>query len=125
MSGTTPTKTDRLTPVDDSSGRTVYRDPDRGTYHVWYDAATYEPVSTAVLFAVSSVLDAEPDDLEPLADAVEPDALNELCVHWRRREPPAADGSVSFSFAQCRVTVWADGEIVIDPDPAVDPAGSD
>ena len=125
MSGTTPRKTDRLTPVDDDSGRTVYRDPDRGTYHVWYDDAAYEPVSTAVLFAVSSVRGVEPGDLEPLADAVEPDALNELCVHWRRRDSQAADGSVSFSFAQCRVTVRADGEIAIDPDATVDPDRSD
>jgi len=113
MSGTAPR--DALTPIGDTDGRTVYYDEDRGTYHTWCDGRAYEPVSTALLMTVSSVLGVEPDDLEALSECVDPDALNALFVHWRGDEPRIGDGSVSFTFSQCAVTVHADGEVVIDP----------
>ncbi|WP_049922799.1 HalOD1 output domain-containing protein [Halopiger djelfimassiliensis] len=114
MSGKHPT--DRLTPIGDSTGCTVYYDDSRGTYHTWFDESQYEPVSTALLAAVSSVLGVEPMDLEPLSACVDPDALNDIFVHWRGDEPRVGDGSISFTFAQCGVTVHEDGEIVIDPE---------
>ncbi|MDF9745593.1 HalOD1 output domain-containing protein [Natrinema salsiterrestre] len=113
MSGPDPRET--LTAIGDTDGRTVYYDEDRGTYHTWCDEGDYEPVSTALLMTVSSVLGVEPDDLEALSECVEPDALNALFVHWRGDEPRIGDGSVSFTFSQCAVTVRSDGEIVIDP----------
>ncbi|AEH38627.1 HalOD1 output domain-containing protein [Halopiger xanaduensis] len=119
MSGTTPP--DRPTPVGDTAERTVYYDPDRGTYHTRCDADAYEPVSTALLLTVSSVLGVEPDDLEPLSECVDPDSLNSLFANWRADEPRVGDGTVSFTFSQCGVTIHADGEIVIDPDPDAAP----
>ncbi len=113
MSGAAPRA--NLTPIGTTTGRTVYYDEDRETYHTWCDDGAYEPVSTALLMAVSSVLGVEPDDLEPLSECVEPDALNALFVHWRDDEPCVGDGSISFPFSQCAVTVRSDGEIVIDP----------
>ncbi|MFD1563711.1 HalOD1 output domain-containing protein [Haloarchaeobius amylolyticus] len=104
---------DTLTSVDETSGRTVYYDDDRGTYHTWYDGNSCEPVSTALLLTLSSVLAVDPTDLETLSEYIEPDALNSLVGHWQRDEPRA--GSVSFAFAQCGVTIHADGELVIDP----------
>ncbi|GAB3675790.1 HalOD1 output domain-containing protein [Halopiger thermotolerans] len=115
MSGTSPP--DRPTPVGDTIERTVYYDPDRGTYHTQCDADDYEPVSTALLLTVSSVLGVEPDDLEPLSERVDPDALNSLFADWCADEPRVGNGTVSFSFSQCAVTIRADGELVIDPDP--------
>ncbi|OAQ51733.1 hypothetical protein HTG_15235 [Natrinema mahii] len=112
MSGTAPR--DTLTPIGGTDGRTVYYDEDRETYHTWCDDRAYEPVSTALLMAVSSVLGVEPDDLEALSERLDPDALNALVAHWRGEES-RIDGSVSFPFSQCAVTVHADGEIVIDP----------
>ncbi|WP_408959447.1 HalOD1 output domain-containing protein [Natrinema sp. 74] len=113
MSGTDPRA--NLTPIGTTTGRTVYYDEDRETYHTWCDEGAYEPVSTALLMTVSSVLGVEPDDLEPLSECIEPDALNELVVHWRGDEPRVGDGSISFTFSRCAVTVQSDGEIVIDP----------
>ncbi|MFA9501953.1 HalOD1 output domain-containing protein [Natrinema sp. H-ect1] len=113
MSGTAPR--DTLTPIGNTDGRTVYYDEDRGTYHTWCDDRAYEPVSTALLMTVSSVLGVEPDDLEALSECIDPDALNALFVHWRGDEPRIGDGSVSFTFSECAVTVYADGEVVIDP----------
>jgi len=54
----------------------------------WCDDGAYEPVSTALLMTVSSVLGVEPHDLEALSECVEPDALNALFIHWRGDEPP-------------------------------------
>ncbi|MDS0473754.1 HalOD1 output domain-containing protein [Natrinema sp. 1APR25-10V2] len=113
MSGTAPRA--NLTPIGTTTGRTVYYDEDRESYHTWCDDGAYEPVNTALLMAVSSVLGVEPDDLESLSECVEPDALNALFVHWRDDEPRIGDGSISFPFSQCAVTVRSDGEIVIDP----------
>ncbi|RZH66706.1 HalOD1 output domain-containing protein [Natrinema altunense] len=113
MSGTAPR--DTLTPIAATDGRTVYYDDDRGTYHTWCEDGAYEPVSTALLMTVSSVLGIEPDDLEALSECVEPDALNALFVHWRGADSRAGDGSITFTFSQCVVTVRADGELVIDP----------
>ncbi|RQH03227.1 HalOD1 output domain-containing protein [Natrarchaeobius oligotrophus] len=114
MSGKSPT--DQLTPVEGATGRTVYYDEDRQTYHAWFDDDEYEPVSTALLDAVASVLDVDPLELEPLSACIEPDALNELVTHWQTGESGAVDGSVSFTFSDCVITVRADGEIVIDPE---------
>jgi hypothetical protein len=114
MSGTAPRET--LTPIDDATGRTVYYDEERKTYHTWCDDGTYEPVSTALLLAVSSVLGVEFDDLEALSERVDPDALNELFVHWQGNEPRDEGGSIRFEFAGCAVRIHATGEIVIDPE---------
>ncbi len=113
MSATAPRE--NLRPIGTTSDRTVYYDEGRGTYHTWCEDDAYEPVSTALLMTVSSVLGVEPDDLEALSECVEPDALNALFIHWRGDEPRVGDGSISFTFSQCSVTVRSDGEIVIDP----------
>src|SRR6056297_1322364 len=105
MSETAPR--DSLTSVDETSGRTVYYDEDRGTYHTWCDGDSQVPVSTALVLTVSSVLEVEPDDLETLTEYIEPDALNALVGHWQREVPRAGDRSISFPFAQCTVTVHA------------------
>lgn len=120
MSGSS--STDRLTPIGDSAGRMVYYDDHDGTYHTWCDETDYEPVSTALLVAVSSVFGVEPDDLDALSECIDPDALNRIFVHWRGDEPRIGDGAVSFTFSQCAVTVRADGEIVIDPHEQADTA---
>jgi len=113
MSGATPR--DNLMSVGEASGRMVYYNEDRGTYHTWCDDNSHEPVSTALLLTVSSVLEVDPNDLEMLSKYIEPDALNALFGHWQRAEPRGGDGSVSFTFSECTVTVHANGELVIDP----------
>ncbi|AFZ72015.1 HalOD1 output domain-containing protein [Natronobacterium gregoryi] len=112
MSGTAPA--DRLTPVDDIAGRTIYYDSDSESYHTWCVDDEYEPATTALLLTVASVQGVEPDELEALSDRVDPDALNTLVTHWQA-DTRHVDGSLSFPFADCTVTVYANGEIVIDP----------
>lgn len=113
MSGTAPRET--LTPIGNANGRTVYYDENRGTYHTWCGDGGYEPASTALLLTVSAVLEVEPDDLEPLSERLNPDALNDLLAHWRADNPRTGDGTITFAFSTCAVTVHSSGEIVIDP----------
>ncbi|MXV60809.1 hypothetical protein GS429_01725 [Natronorubrum sp. JWXQ-INN-674] len=110
------TTRDRVTPVNDIADRPLDYDDERGTYHAWCVDTDYEPASTAVLMAVSSVRDIDPENLEQLSGRVDPDALNALVGHWTESGSRTGDNSIGFSFAQCAVTVHANGEIVIDPD---------
>ncbi|OIB57543.1 HalOD1 output domain-containing protein [Natrialba sp. SSL1] len=117
MSGMAPS--DRLTPVHEAVGQTVYHDDTRGTYHLWCDDSEYEPVTVALPLAISSISGIEPAELEPLANSIDPDALDALVTDWRRRSTHRIDertGSISFLFAQHGVTIHDDGEIVIDPE---------
>ncbi|ELY93247.1 hypothetical protein C482_19796 [Natrialba chahannaoensis JCM 10990] len=116
MSGMAPS--DRLTPVDEAVGQTVYHNDARGTYHLWCDESEYEPVTVALPLAISSISGVEPAELEPLANSIDPDALNALVTDWRRRSARRIGertDSISFLFAQHDITIHDDGEIVIDP----------
>lgn len=113
MSNSTPTDTP---PVRDrGADRPLRYDDARGTYHTRCDETAYEPVSSALVTAVSSIRHAAPTDLDPLHEAVDPDALNALFVHWHDRSTGDADGSIRFTYSNCDVTVSSDGEIVVDP----------
>ncbi|WP_323173178.1 HalOD1 output domain-containing protein [Natrialba sp. PRR66] len=120
MSGMAPS--DRLTPVAEAVDQTVYYNAESETYHMWCDEREYEPVTTALPLAVSSIHGVDPAALEPLADSIDPDALNALVVDWcettRQCAVDERTGSVSFCFSQCEITIYDDGEIVIYPDRA-------
>lgn len=107
---------DRLTCVGDD-GQPVYYDERRGTYHTWYDDHDRDAASTALAMAVATIRETDPGALEPLAARVDPEALDAIVAGWQEEEDGrTSDGSVSFSFAQCRVTIYSDGEIVIEPE---------
>lgn len=66
--------------------------------------------STAVVEVVADVEDVDPCDLpESLADAIDPDALDELF-----RDRPSADGQVTFQFCEHQVTVTSDNRVTVD-----------
>ncbi|AGB36507.1 HalOD1 output domain-containing protein [Natronococcus occultus] len=103
---------DRLTPIDDAAGRTVYYDADRDTYHVWWTDDGPQSASTALVLAVGAVLETDPAELEALSRRVDPDALDALFSHWARHG--LESGRVSFQFARCSVTGYASGEFRIE-----------
>ncbi|MFP8956335.1 HalOD1 output domain-containing protein [Natrialbaceae archaeon A-CW3] len=72
-------------------------------------------MSTAILMAISSVRGIDVEYLEPLRDAIDPDALNDLFADWDTRKRGLESVVVSFVYGQCTVTVHGDGEIVIEP----------
>jgi len=86
------------------------REDDIDRYRVdWTQAPS---VSMAVVEAVADAEDVDPLDLEPLNDAIDPDALDSL---FSQGGAPA-DGSVhevSLQFNGCHVTVRDTGEVVV------------
>ena len=69
-----------------------------------YEIPTGEPVSTAVVRAVAALEDREPDSLRPLADVLDPEALDAL-FETKPDGKPRAGGHLSFVYSTCRVTV--------------------
>jgi hypothetical protein len=68
--------------------------------------------STAVVLTVSTALGVHPTGLPPLLSAVDPDAVDRLVRHDGAADARAV---IDFSYADCRVTVDADGEVVVSP----------
>ena len=64
------------------------------------------PPSTAVVEAVAEVTNDRPEDLPPLYDVVDPDALDGIIGR-------GTDGVVAFRYVGCLVNVDADGSVRI------------
>lgn len=69
-----------------------------------YDIGSNEPVSMAVVRAVSALNGCEPCSMRPLMGVVDPDALDTLFAEQDDGEPRPG-GRVSFVYEHCRVTV--------------------
>lgn len=69
-----------------------------------YDVEADEPVSAAVVRAVSAVEGRRPRSLRPLVDVLDPAALNAL-FEPRHDGTPRTGGRLSFVYGGCRVTV--------------------
>lgn len=72
--------------------------------HVEYDIGADEPVSTAVVRAVSAVEGRKPRSLRPLADVLDPAALDAL-FDSRYDDTPRTGGRVEFVYSNCRITI--------------------
>ena len=81
-------------------------------YTVQYDRLSEEPLSVAVADAVATVLGRDVIDLDPLHYAINADALERLFEP--RADGLRSDGSVTFEYNDCLVTVYAGGEIVVE-----------
>lgn len=97
-----------------------HRDPSPA---VTYRCTPDEPLSRGVVEAVAEAADVAPmpgaadDDaaLEPLYDAVDPEALDAVFRPLRSDAAPAG-GRITFSYAGCEVTAASDGRITVRPD---------
>jgi len=69
-----------------------------------YDIGSNESVSSAVVRAVSAVENREPCSLQPLADVLDPDALDELFAS-RPGGRSRSGGRISFIYSNCRVSM--------------------
>lgn len=74
---------------------------------VTYEAGYGETPSRAIVTAVSSALNCDETELEPLNTAVDPDALNSL--FRSTSSVNRGGGSVSFRYAGCEVVVECEG----------------
>jgi hypothetical protein len=79
-----------------------------------YDIAPDEPVSTAVVRAVSALRGRKRCTLRPLADVLDPDALNAL-FDAKSDGTGRAGGHLEFVYAACRVTVDNGEYLTIEP----------
>ncbi|GAB7093629.1 hypothetical protein JCM30237_07810 [Halolamina litorea] len=68
---------------------------------------TEQPVAERVLWAVAAETTTDPLELPPLSGAIDPDALDALAERM-------AEGEVVFTYADCEVTVTADGSVDVD-----------
>lgn len=88
-------------------------DENTGRYRVEYDGKT--DLSVFIVTAVSSITDTDPTEIDPpLNEAIDPDALDRLFAD-RPGDRPREGGYLVFCLGGCRVAVYSDGEIVIDP----------
>lgn len=90
------------------------RGRDASTYTVSLDVLAAESVNEAVTKVVAAYTDRTPTDLEPLAESIDPDALDALFA------PPVAGKEstvreVRFEYEGCLLTVRATGEIRVQP----------
>ena len=82
-------------------------------YVVQYDRLDDEPLSVTVATAVASVTGRDVTELEPLHYTVNTDALERLFEP--RPNGLRSDGTVTFDYQGCTVTITADGEISVEP----------
>lgn len=78
------------------------------TFHLTFDPEL-EPAAQAVVKAASFVHNVDPVDLEPLADAVDPDALEALVGCQSRR--PGSGVEITFTYVDLTVTVSDSGDV--------------
>ncbi|MFC6716629.1 HalOD1 output domain-containing protein [Natrialbaceae archaeon GCM10025810] len=84
-------------------------------YRVYHDPAGPAKLSTTVVHALSDCLDVDvTDGSVTLYDVVDPDALDAI-FRPKHDGTPRASGSLSFVVYGHRVTVHADGQILIEP----------
>lgn len=79
--------------------------------HVSRTITAVESASTATVLAVAEAIDADPTELEPLSDAVNPDALDDLFVG------PGSPTRVSFTYEGVRVTLQGDDLVTVEDPP--------
>lgn len=79
--------------------------PDRDTFHVTFDPSR-EDVEVVVVEAVAAIHNTEPDQLEPLATAVDADALNRLVS-----ERESGTREITFTYEELEVRLDPDGDL--------------
>lgn len=98
-----------VTELDDWWTRSIEYDERSNTYRVDYSG---ESLATAIIMAVSVANDCDCNDLPTLYDVIDPDALETVFSPF---EPGSPNAQVSFSYAECRVTVRDDNTLIVQP----------
>ena len=84
------------------------------TYRVQHEWDDSEPLYYTVARAVAAITDTHPTDIESVDEVVDPDALDQLFQPMSNGALRRSGGHVSFPLDGCNVTVYWDGEIVIE-----------
>jgi hypothetical protein len=103
--------------------RARFEDGRRG-WSMDYDIGADESVSTAVVRAVSAVEGRDPLSLRPLADVLDPDALD-VVFDSRTNGGTPSDVRFTFVYSKCCVTIENGEYLTLDPiDPRIHRARS-
>jgi hypothetical protein len=86
-------------------------DPETNTYQVVVEWADTDSVGRIVVEVVAAVIGDDPDAMEPLHSAVDPDALVDLLA-----QSGEGDARLSFWYEECLVTVAAEGLVAVRPE---------
>jgi hypothetical protein len=81
-----------------------------GTYRVTAEEDRGRSLSTRIIFAVAEITETEPTELRPLNDVVDPEALDDL---FEERVAGNDTDLVAFNYAGVRVSVYRDGELLL------------
>lgn len=68
-----------------------------------------------VVDAVATVLDTDPLALEPIANVLDPEALDQLVTSWAERDR-STPASISFDYCGCTVTLESESTLVVSRD---------
>ena len=79
-----------------------------------YEIDGTESLSVAVVRAVSAVNGCPPEALRPLAEVLDPDALD-VIFDGRGDGNPRLGGRISFIYSDCRITIDNGEYLTIDP----------
>lgn len=77
-----------------------------------YEVDDNQTLSEGVVVAVTDLLDTDPAALDPLAESIDPDALNGLFAD-QFDGTPRSTGTIRFSFSDHEIVVSGDGQISI------------
>ncbi|SDQ62083.1 HalOD1 output domain-containing protein [Natronobacterium texcoconense] len=69
-----------------------------------------ERITYAIVDAVANAKDVDPLELDPLYDAIDPDAFTALCA-------PEFSGQIEFQYVDCRVVVDDAIDVTVDTPP--------
>lgn len=83
-------------------------------YRIDGNAVLKEDPSTCLVMAVAEIAEADPLEQSPLSDVIDPEALDNLFQRGGRMEGSDMD-KISFNYAGYRVTLYRDGELLIQP----------
>lgn len=90
----------------------VTYDAEADAYYAEHDWDGDTSLSVTLVAALAEIADADPTDLEPLGTYIDPDALDGL-FRPRPGSQRTDAGRLELTFDGYRVTVYADGEIVV------------
>ncbi|WP_435156476.1 HalOD1 output domain-containing protein [Haladaptatus sp. DFWS20] len=74
-----------------------------------------ESVTTTIIERIHAHEDISPNDLPPLYEVIDPEALDLLFATKRDGSPRSTPGSVSFQYQDYLVTVTSENDVTIDP----------
>lgn len=89
-------------------------DPMSETYHLEHDWDESTSLSYTVLRAVAAITGVEAHELDPLSETIDPDVL-ERVFDPNRANADAVNGCLIIDFNGCRVRIFADGHLEIEP----------